>query len=74
MTLRAGSDLAGGGHLVRVLQGEACRAVIEFAISPGGDGMTCRAGGCRCREIGGDVIRDIATKRLGFIPVGLMTA
>ena len=72
VALRASSDFAGGGHLVRVLQREAGGAVIEFAIGPSGDGVASGAGSRSCREIRSDVIGNVATKRLGFIPVGLM--
>ena len=73
VALGAGGDFACGGHLMRIGKREAGAAVIKNAIGPGGDGMAGGAGGGASGEIGSDVIRHIAAKRLRVVPVGLMT-
>jgi hypothetical protein len=59
-----------GDKLMRIGQRETGGGVIEFAVGPNGDGVAGRAGGGCCREIGGDVIGNIAAESLCFVPVG----
>src|ERR1700730_5714927 len=64
-------DVAGsaGNVGVPVCQKKAGGAVIEFAVGPFGDGVAGGAGSRGRREAGGDVIGDVATEGLCFVPV-----
>lgn len=55
-------------------QSEACRAVIEFAVGPSGDGVAGGARRCSRWKSRRDVIRNIATKSCSALPCGLVTA
>ena len=76
MTIRAGLNAAvGGGNNVTAGKRPAGGAVIEFAVSPDGDGVATRAGRGGLREIGSDVIGNAAVgRRIGGIPSGQMAA
>ena len=67
VALRAGRDLAGGGHLVRVGQREAGGAVIESCAAP--TGGVVAGGALRHGEAGSNVIRYAATQSLRAVPV-----
>jgi len=72
VALRALRNLAGGRHLMRIVERETGGAVIEDAGRPGGNGMATGAGAGGRREIRGHVVGHIATECLGAIPGGLV--
>ena len=74
VALGAGGHFASGGELVRVGKRKAGAAVIENAVSPGGDGVASGTRRGSGREICGDVIGNIAAESLGAVPSRLVTA
>ena len=74
VALRAGADLAGRRHLMRIGQWETSRALIELAVGPGGDGVTRGAGGRSGGEIRRHVIGHVAAQGLRATPRGLVAA
>jgi hypothetical protein len=69
---RAIGHLARGSKLVRIGERESRGAVIELSVSPRGDGVAGGASRSGGREIGSDVIGNVATESLRFVPVGGM--
>ena len=70
VTLRTSGHLARRRHLMRIRKWESGGAVIKFSRVPGHGVVASRA--LRRWEIGGDMVRNVATERLRFVPIRLM--